>query len=50
MTPAKASRPRAGKSALRGRRSARLPSKDKDGFRKSPRVQARPIMAGAMRK
>ena len=46
MTPAKASRPRLGKSALRGRRSARLASDSKDGVRNVHGLRLRPIMAG----
>ena len=46
MTPAKASRPRVGKSMLRGRRSARLASDSKCSVRNVHGFRLRPIMAG----
>jgi hypothetical protein len=50
MTPAKASRPRDGKSVLRGRRSAKLASDSKDGVRNVYGLKLLPIMAGGRRK
>ena len=50
MTPAKASRPRLGKSVLRGRRSARLASDSNDGVRNVHGLRLRPIMAGGRSK
>jgi hypothetical protein len=49
MTPAKASRPRVGKSMLRGRRSARLASDSKDSVHFHG-LRLRPIMAGGRSK
>jgi hypothetical protein len=46
MTPAKASRPRVGKSMLRGRRSARLASDSNCSVRNVHGLRLRPIMAG----
>jgi hypothetical protein len=50
MTPAKASRPKVGKSTLRGRRSAKLASDSKDSVRNVHALRLEPIMAGASRK